>query len=387
MNRASAIFAVVILMITCHQEKNAYAVDYTHVAAGRCQSDTMNAFHFIRPVRYSGSLPLLIILDSGGDGLLAVRKMEPAVSGFSCLVVGSDQVRNNFQGYIQTIDNLIREFSMRYSVSRIYLAGFSGGARMAYEYARLHSVQGVIMCGAGPSGYTYKELPCPVFMIAGTTDFNFSETYYNPLKRSGQLNLVSGYFRGIHEWPPADMLNQGLLFLMGKSVPGGTDLLRLKSVQLSSKADSLLAKKETFFALKAIELALAFDAKNTTAKKQWEEFENNPVYQADIAGLESDLALETRINQAYAQASMTKDSTWWFNELETVIRLNWITTWECKKDHFMRIKAFLGILFYSRLNTLIHSQPDNGQIIHILAAYRKANPKIRMYIMIMPCFT
>ena len=89
--------------------------------------------------------------------------MQPAVSGFACLVVGSDQVRNNFQGYIQTIDNLIREFSMNYSISRIYLAGFSGGARMAFEYARLRSVQGVIMCGAGPAGYSYEDLPCPVY--------------------------------------------------------------------------------------------------------------------------------------------------------------------------------------------------------------------------------
>jgi hypothetical protein len=41
----------------------------------------------------------------------------------------------------------------------------------------------------------------------------------------------------------------------------------------------------------------------------------------------------------------------------------------------MRIKAFLGILFYSRLNVLIHSQPENRQIIHILAVYRKAEPE------------
>ncbi len=41
----------------------------------------------------------------------------------------------------------------------------------------------------------------------------------------------------------------------------------------------------------------------------------------------------------------------------------------------MRIKAFLGILFYSRLNVLIHTQPDNRQIIHMLAVYRKAEPE------------
>ena len=112
-------------------------------------------------------------------------------------------------------------------------------------------------------------------MIAGTTDFNFSETYYNPLKRSGQLKLISGYFRGKHEWPPPEMLNEGLLFLMGKFIPGSGDLLKMKSTQLSDKADSLLNKNETFLALKAVELALIFDPQSNTAKKQWEIFKNN----------------------------------------------------------------------------------------------------------------
>ena len=190
-------------------------------------------------------------------------------------MVGSDQVRNYFQGYVQSIDILIREFSMKFSVSRIYLAGFSGGARMAFEYARLRSVQGVLMCGAGPSVSSYEELPCPVYMIAGTTDFNFSETYYNPLKRPDQPKLVSGYFRGIHEWPTAEMLNDGLLFLMGKSITGGDELLKSKSSILTTRSDSLLSMKDIFLALKAIELAILFDPQNAMAKKRWDEFKNN----------------------------------------------------------------------------------------------------------------
>lgn len=374
MNKSVFILVLVFLHITCHQERNIYAVNYTPVTAGKCISDTMNTYHYIRPARYKGSLPLLIILDPGGDGLLAVKKMKPAVTGFPCLVVGSDQVRNYFQGYIPTIDLLIREFSQKFTVSRIYLAGFSGGARMAFEYASLRSVQGVLMCGAGPSVKSYEDLPCPVYMIAGTTDFNFSETYYNPLKKSGETKLISGYFRGIHEWPPSEMLNEGLLFLMGKFIPGGDDLLKLKSSLLSNKADSMLTNKDVFFALKASELALQFDPQNKTAKKQWEEYKNSTGLQGDILKIESDLMLESRINQAYAEASKSKDSAWWFNEMKQ-LSLEIETHMAAQQDHYLRIKAFLGILFYSKLNTLIHSQPDNGQIIHILAAYRKAETK------------
>jgi len=373
MNRFAILF-ILILHVSCHQEKNISAVNYMPVAAGRCKTDTLNSWHYTRPAHYNGSLPLLLILDSGGDGLLAVTKMQPAVSQIPCLVVGSDLIRNNFQGYVQAIDMLVREFSQKYSISQVYLAGFSGGARMAFEYARTHTVQGVLMCGAGPSGNASAQLPCRVYMIAGTTDFNFSETYYNPLKRSGQQKLVSGYFRGIHEWPPADMLFEGLLFLTGKSIAGGDVLLKKESKRLSGVVDSLLAKKETFFAMKAGELALQLDPENRQAKKQWEEFKNTAALQSGISEMESDLMLESRINQAYAEASMTKDSAWWFNELKQ-LAIETDSHSAAQKDHFMRIKSFLGILFYSRLNVMIHTQPGHPQIIHILAAYRHAEPE------------
>lgn len=374
MNRFALILLFLFFSIACQQEKNINAVKYTPVAFGRCNSDTLNTYHYIRPFPYNGSLPLLIILDSGGDGLMAVKKIQPAVSQIPCLVVGSDRVRNNFQGYIQVIDLLIREFSQKYSVSQVYIAGFSGGARMAFDYARIRTIQGVLMCGAGPSVNSNEGMPCPVYMIAGTADFNFSEAYYNPLRRSGQPELMSGYFRGIHEWPPTEMLYGGLLFLTGKSISGGDVLLKRESARLSHIADSMLTKKETFFALKACELALQFDPQNKTVKKQWEEYKNNPGLQGDITKIESDLMLESRINQAYAEASITRDSTWWFNELKQ-LSLEISNATGAQQDHFLRIKAFLGILFYSRLNVLIHSQPDNGQIIHMLAVYRQAEPK------------
>jgi tetratricopeptide (TPR) repeat protein len=211
-------------------------------------------------------------------------------------------------------------------------------------------------------------------MIAGTSDFNFSETYYNPLKRSEPQKLVSGYFRGVHEWPPAGMIYDGLLFLAGKTIQGGDILLRKESSRLSEKADSLLAEKETFFAVKSSELALQFDPQNKEAKQQQEKFKNSPGLQGDITKLESDLMLEGRINQAYAEASMTRDSAWWFNELRQ-LSVEIANHTGAGQDHFMRIKAFLGILFYSRLNGLIHSQPGNGQIVHLLAVYRKAEPE------------
>ena len=83
MNKISITIVLVFLNISCHQQRDIYAIKYTPVAAGKCKSDSTNTYHYTRPVRYKGSLPLLIILDSGGDGLMAVKKMQSAVSAIS----------------------------------------------------------------------------------------------------------------------------------------------------------------------------------------------------------------------------------------------------------------------------------------------------------------
>jgi pimeloyl-ACP methyl ester carboxylesterase len=360
----------------CTREKEVTAVTYTPVAAGKCSVDATNGYHYILPVNHKGSLPLLIILDSGGDGLMAVNKTRPAVSQIPCVVVGSDLVRNNYPGYEQAIEILINDACQKFKATReqVFIAGFSGGARMAFEYAREHPVKGVLMCGAGPAVSSFQELPCPVYMIAGTTDFNFSETYFNPLSKSVQQSFLADYFRGKHEWPPAEMLKEGLLFLMGHSISGGARLLKQESALLSEKADSLLAKNENLFALKAVEKALIFNPDNKPAKKQLEKIKNDRKFAGNISQIESDLALENRINQAYSIASMEHDSIWWAKEIKQ-LSLEITNHTGDQKDHYMRIKSFLGILFYSQLNNLIRSQPDNKQIVHMLAAYKMAEPE------------
>jgi hypothetical protein len=360
----------------CKQERETKTVVYTPVAAGKCSVDTLNAYHFIHPDQQKGSFPLLIVLDSGGDGLMAVKKIEPAVSRIPCVVIGSDLVRNNYPDYERAVDRLIKDACLKFQVSgeQVFLAGFSGGARMAFGYAIKHPVKGVLMCGAGFAVTSMQQLPCPVYMIAGTTDFNFSETYYNPLNRSAKEKLLADYFSGSHAWPPAEMLKEGLLFLMYKSIPDGSHLLKQESAMLSEKADSLHAKDEYLFAIKAVEKAILFNPDNKRALKQMEEIRNNRKFAGVLKKLEMNLDMENRIYQAYSLASMEHDSLWWDKEIKQLSFEIQNNTGELK-DHYLRIKAFLGILFYSRLNTLLRSEPGNMQIVHLLAAYRKAEPK------------
>jgi hypothetical protein len=374
MKKNYLILPTLILCLACHHGQQIRTIAYSPVASVRCSADTNNAYHYTLPVAHKGNLPLLLILDSGGNGLMAVQKSQPAVNMFPCLVVGSDLIRNSFPGYMQAIEMLINEVRSKFSAGKVYISGFSGGARMAYEYARVHPVQGILMCGAGPSANSFQELPCPVYMISGTTDFNFVETYYNPLQKAEHSLYITDYFKGSHEWPPAETLKEGLLYLIGRSTPGGKELLKNECELLTGKADSLLMNNEILFSFKAIEKAINFNPDNKKAKNQYVQIRKNPKLTEAISRIESNLMQEGKIEQAYASATVDKDSVWWGKELNQLSYEIANNSGE-QKDHYLRIKGFMGILFYSSLNNLINTDPGNRQIRHILSAYRTAEPE------------
>jgi tetratricopeptide (TPR) repeat protein len=292
------------------------------------------------------------------------------------MIIGSDLIRNNYGNYIQAINEIIDDVSSKPGVSkdRIYIAGFSGGARMAFEFARHSAVKGVLMCSAGPNIQSLAELPCPIYMIGGTTDFNFPETWMNPLNNQDNSNYVTDYFRGTHEWPPVDKLRQGLLYLLAQSGTQEKGLLTRESNILTASADSLWESKDYLMALKAAEKALLFNPGNKKAQDLKKKITGCKPCTDPINAIEKDLSLEYRITGEYAKMLHQKDSTWWFREID------YITDEIAKnsgnsKDHLQRIKGFLGIMFYSAIGDLINREPDNKQLVHLLAAYQKAEPE------------
>jgi hypothetical protein len=365
-----------LISLSCSSKNGAEFVRYYPAAFSSCIADTNNTYHYVLPEKHNGILPLWIILDSGGDGLLAVNNAKPAVAEIPCVVIGSDLICNNFPGYKQAIRQLIDDACRKYPVSKdlVYIAGFSGGARMAFEFAQDYPVKGVLMCGAGPSPDVLQNLPFPLYMISGATDFNFSEMYYNPLNKSPNSKCFTDFFRGMHEWPPADKLRNGFLFLMGQENEPAKSLAKLESGILEEEADSLLAAGENFFALKALEKAVVLDAANRQVKKKIRKMARDQKIRGQLTRLEKNLELEYRINQAYAGALTEHDSVWWNKELNQ-LTLEISNHSGENRDHYLRIKAFLGIMLYSQLNHLIRNQPEDDRIVHLLATYRNLEPE------------
>jgi len=354
-------------------------VDYQDILIEKCTADSVNKYHILVPENLDPSqkLPLVIALDPHGDGKLAVEKFRPAVRYFPCLVAGSDLIKNNFPGFENAIFQLIQDIERKYAVDnkQIIIAGFSGGARMAYYFALNHQLKGVLMCGAGPG---QQKPSCPVYAISGMGGFNFAEQYQHPDIRSfNDDQFTSDYFHGIHEWPQPQLLSDGLICLLGDN-SDLENLRRKRSHDLILIADTLGKKGDELLAWKALEKAAKLSVSKKESDKAVEQGNSllkNEDFRNNIKLLDKALNTETRLKQVYAQRSLTENFDWWKNEL-TALNKN-LETYKTgiNADHYQRIKGFIGILLYSRINKMIYDDPSNPQLVNLLETYAFAEPE------------
>jgi tetratricopeptide (TPR) repeat protein len=118
---------------------------------------------------------------------------------------------------------------------RIYLTGFSGGARVACRlgYGLKGQIAGVIACGAGfPADITpSKPVPFLFFGTAGVEDFNYVEMRQldRALDAFGAAHRVE-IFEGGHSWAPAELCTRAIEWM---------ELQAMKS-SLGERSESLI---------------------------------------------------------------------------------------------------------------------------------------------------
>ncbi len=354
-------------------------VEYARPVKETCLQDTANSYHVLAPATLDPGvkLPLVVVLDAHGGGSMAVGKFREAVKYFPCIVAGSDQIRNNFPGYEKAMIDMISDIRHKYPVDekQIVFSGFSGGARMAYNMALKYQVKGLLMMAAGPS----QQLPaCPLWAISGIGDFNFAEQYKTPNLQSLENGMyTSDYFHGNHEWPSSDQLEDGLLYLY-RDLEATIPVRLQREEELLDEADMFSASEDRLLAWKAMEKAY----KLTENRKEQEKLQkkarallDDPAFIETIHRLQQDLQNESRQQQNYSKKLFSEDLEWWKQEINT---LNSNLEGEgsgIAKDHFLRLKGFLGILLYSAVNQVIHTDPGSDQLPKLLDIYTCAEPK------------
>ena len=155
-----------------------------------CDFEPSHHYYITLPNVYAGdqNFPLVIVLDPHGDGLLAVQKFRDALEDLPVAVAGSLMLRNNYRYFELSLNRLYSDLLEKYPVERtkVIVAGFSGGARMALEYGLKYPVRGIVMFGAGPVQLRGGPQGKWIYAVSGTEDFNFG----------GQFRLRERLFQG-----------------------------------------------------------------------------------------------------------------------------------------------------------------------------------------------
>ena len=188
-----------------------------------CAGNQSQSYALFLPAAYSPqhAWPILYCLDPAARGSLPVERFREAAARAGFIVAGSNNSRNGATDLArEAIQWLWTDTHERLAIndSRTYVAGFSGGARLALAWAANGRIAGVIACGAGftASGIP-KEVPFRIYATAGVDDFNFDEVYAmsSELSRRG-LPQRFAQFGGGHDWLPENLATESLDFLSGR---------------------------------------------------------------------------------------------------------------------------------------------------------------------------
>ncbi len=206
---------------------SAYFVSFPQAAAKkkvpleyvRC-GDNYHRYAARLPVNYAelAKCPVLFCFDPAGDGAAIVRRFEWAADEFGWIIVGSLDVKN---GSIKQIEKAqkatLKDVFKRYKVDRTgcYVAGFSEGARMAYDLAYTYPImfKGVIAMGAG-FGRKRISKRVAVYHCVGSKDSNRGEVikaHTKLVKRHIQSKIE--VFDGRHEYPGTSVLVRAVEWL------------------------------------------------------------------------------------------------------------------------------------------------------------------------------
>ena len=350
-----------------------------------CADDSSNSYALYVPEHYSEckSMPLVVILDPHGSGNFAIKKFKKSAGNYQCILAASNLVRNNYPEFITAVEALVRDVKSRFPVvSGVYIAGFSGGARMALAYAQNHKLNGVLVSGALATDEQLKTIHTQIYAIAGLADFNFPEIapfVLNTVKTPS--NLLIEIAGEMHEWPPENVLERalGMLFLNKDNAAtfcfNHKNVLKEFSQKTREYADSCIKNVnliETALVYKNI-LSVSDVPQRKTFEKSYESIIKSSDFNKELSDMRKSLQFEYRAREAYYKALTEKGTEWWNREIDELNIQIGNSDDKYMEYAYERIKAFLGIVCYSLTRNSLQAD-DLTVSSRILQVYKMVEP-------------
>lgn len=168
--------------------------------------------------------PVLILMDPRGRGMLPLNLVKARAEQLGYLVLSSHNTLSdgsnqpNIDAITAIVTDLQRSFAA--DMSRLYLVGFSGTARISWDFAfgMRGTIAGILGFGAGvPPGFDFAPagfsgpIPFVYYGGAGTSDFNYEEliSLDDELDRRNVVHRIQ-YYDSPHAWPPRRVMEDAI---------------------------------------------------------------------------------------------------------------------------------------------------------------------------------
>lgn len=178
------------------------------LSVGYNQSETFTLYlpsSFILKKEY----PIVFIFSPTGNGRMGVETFIETAEVYEYILICSNSSQNgSLERNLNIAQRLFNHVFSNFNIlqNRVYLAGFSGGARLATAIASTSKqIEGVIACGAGFIPNPNYMPSDPIFSyasICGERDMNYREMF-DVKNYLDQLNFHNALFifDGKHQWP------------------------------------------------------------------------------------------------------------------------------------------------------------------------------------------
>ncbi|MFQ5696487.1 MAG: hypothetical protein ACE5HB_10900, partial [Terriglobia bacterium] len=196
-----------------------------------CAAQPEQTYALFLPSTYTPARrwPIVYAFDPAARGRLPVKLLQDVAERYGYIVVGSNNSRNGPSRPQQDAATAIWDDThRRFAIDnrRVYVTGFSGGARFATFLALgCGCVTGVIAHGAGfpVSATPTGEEDFSYFSAIGDLDFNYPELVQLAarLDKLGVTNRLRR-FHGPHQWAPAEVWVEAIEWMELLAMKGGT---------------------------------------------------------------------------------------------------------------------------------------------------------------------
>jgi predicted esterase len=216
--------------------------------------------------------PTLVVMDPRGRAEFSASLFTEAASRLGWVVLSSfntasddDRAPNE-----KAVNAMLADAWAKYAADpqRIYLAGFSGTARVAWVFAShtKGAARGVIAAGAGLTGFAplttladTGEAAVAFLSSIGDADYNWSELRATDgfLSRTGTPHRAWDFVGG-HQWPPRDIATAQIEWFEARAMRTGyatpdEHFLEERRARIGREVDSLLKADRPLQALSALD--------------------------------------------------------------------------------------------------------------------------------------